>query len=324
MSSPPFKITTRVLELVSEISRIVGRLEGLRATNPQPQLRRQNRIRTIQGSLSIEGNTLSVDQITAVLDGKPVIGERFELLEVKNAFRAYEIANQFAYHKENDLLRAHKLMMQDLTIDAGRWRRGSVGIIKDQKVTHVAPKSSLIPKLMGGLFQFVKNAKEVPLIVRACVFHYELESIHPFADGNGRMGRFWQHVILCSHSQLFSFLPVESLIKVRQSQYYASLRSSDKAGECSAFLEFSLCALRDGLIEFEEVLCPETDSALDRLSRGIDHFHDKHFSRKDYRNFHKIISAPTASRDLALAVEHGLLVRSGDKSLSRYRRVRKK
>src|ERR1022692_1847442 len=192
---PPFRITPRILTLSTDIARLVGRCEGLSGTQPQPQLRRQNRIRTVQGSVAIEGNTLSLDQITAILDQKTVRGPRREVTEVRNAIAAYDRAAAWRGGAMRDLLAAHGVMMAGLVTDAGRWRSRDIGVIRGSKVGHVAPRAGRVPELMRGLFSFLARDRATPTIVKACVFYYELEFIHPFSDGNGRLGRLWQHVI---------------------------------------------------------------------------------------------------------------------------------
>ncbi len=316
---PPFSITPTVLGHVEELSRLIGRFEGLCAPSPQPSLRKENLIRTVQGSVAIEGNSLSIEQVTAVLDGKRVLGSAKEIREVQNALAAYELAPRLQPWAERDLLRAHRTLMDGLLESAGRFRTVNVGIMRGQRLTHVAPAPRQVPRLMADLLAFVHKDGELPLLIRACVCHYELELIHPFADGNGRMGRLWQHVALLRQSPVFAYVPVESLIRERQGQYYESLARSDKVGDCTAFLEFSLRALRDGLAEFLDALRPEVDSADKRLSRAGEHFGRGWFTRKDYLALHKVVSTPTASRDLRLGFDQALLERRGERALTEYR-----
>ncbi|MCX6117983.1 MAG: Fic family protein, partial [Proteobacteria bacterium] len=186
---PPFKITSKILALCTDITRLIGQFEGLNSPRPQPKLRRQNLIKTIHGSLAIEGNTLSLDHVTSIIEGRRVIGDPNEILEVRNAIKAYEHAPDWNSLNENDLLRAHQLMMKGLIPEAGKYRSSNVGIIKGSKVGHIAPKPNLVPKLMKNLFDFLRQDQETPILVKACIFHCELEFIHPFTDGNGRIGR---------------------------------------------------------------------------------------------------------------------------------------
>lgn len=235
---PPFTITAEILNLVASISEQVGRLNA-GALNVSPQLRKQNRIKTITGTLAIEGNTLSEEQITAIIEGKPVLGSVRELAEVKGAIAAYETLVHFKADSITDLLTAHGLMMADILTKAGQFRSKAVGIHKGGKVHHVAPPAHQVSGLMADLMQWLKQAKDHPLIT-SCVFHYEFEFIHPFADGNGRMGRLWQTLILSQWHPLFLSLPLESMIKDNQSLYYQALEQADAQADSTVFIQFML------------------------------------------------------------------------------------
>jgi Fic family protein len=315
---PPFKITNKSVLLCTDIARIVGQFEGVSSPSPQPQLRRKNQIKTIHGSLAIEGNTLDLDQVTAILEGRKVLGDPREILEVRNAIKAYEQAHKWNSLKEVDLLKAHGVMMSGLVPDAGKYRSINVGIIKGSKVGHVAPKPKLVPHLMSELFGFLKRDHETPTLVKACIFHYELEFIHPFSDGNGRIGRLWQHIILLSESPIFSYIPVESVIKERQAAYYQALSASDKAGDATIFIEFALTTIRDSLVQLMEQIRTKPLTTKDRLEVASDRFGRESFSRKDYLKIFKSISSATASRDLLVGVQSGQLKKSGEKALTRY------
>lgn len=314
---PPFKITPALLNLCTEIAVLTGQLAGLPNSKPTPQLRRQNRIRTIQASLEIEGNTLDVNQITAIIEGKRVLAPAKDILEVTNAIQVYDRLASYNPYKESALLKAHAELMKGLINDAGHYRTNNVGVFKGEKVAHMAPKARLVPKLMSDLFVFLQKETTHPLIL-ACVFHYELEFIHPFADGNGRMGRLWQTLLLRKFHPLFEFIPVESLIRERQKFYYQALGKADQSGDSTIFVEFSLITLRDALTEFNNSFrsAPQTDK--ERLEIARDFFKKKSFSRKNYLNLFKSISSATASRDLAEGVAQKILKRSGDKALARY------
>jgi len=315
---PPFKITSKTLVLCTEIAKIIGQYEGTSSPIPQPKLRRLNQIKTVQGSLAIEGNTLGLDQVTAILEGRRVVGDHREILEVRNAIEAYEAAPKWNPTKEADLLKAHAVMMKGLMPDTGKYRTTNVGIIKGSKVGHIAPKPKFVPKLMSELFAFLKHDNEIPVLVRACLFHYELEFIHPFSDGNGRMGRLWQHVVLLSHSSVFAYIPVESVIKERQAAYYHALSESDKLGEATAFVEFGLTTIRDSLADFMGQLRARPVSNHDRLEIASRSFGSKTFSRRDYLTLFKSISTATASRDLLIGVKSGRLKKTGEKALTSY------
>jgi Fic family protein len=215
-----------------------------------PKLRRKNRIRSIHASLAIENNTLSLDQVTAVISGKRVLGQPREIQEVKNAFAAYEVIHSWKPTAVKDLLAAHRLMLQTLDDRAGKFRTRAVGIAQGKRIVHLAPPADRIPGLMKDLLGWLKRTDAHPLIA-SCVFHYELEFIHPFADGNGRMGRLWQTLILSFWNPLFAYLPVESVIRDRQAEYYRVLAVCDKAGNSTAFIQFILDAL---LVSLREVV----------------------------------------------------------------------
>ncbi len=315
--NPPFKITNRILSLAAEIARFLGQYEGINSPVPEPKLRRLNQLRTIQGSLAIEGNTLDLNQVTAILEGRRVIGDRREILEIRNAIDAY--ARKWNPLSKADLLKAHGVLMSGLVPDAGKFRSTNVGIIKNSKMSHVAPKPNFVPKLMSDLFHFLKSDRSISPVIKACLFHYELEFIHPFADGNGRIGRLWQHVILLSESPIFAFIPVESIIKDRQEAYYIALSDSDKAGEATAFIEFSLSTIRDGLAELMEQTRAKPITTDGRLDIALSTFGSKVFTRKDYLNRFKSISTSTASRDLAAGVKSRKLKKTGDKAQAHYR-----
>jgi len=316
--NPPFSITPEILRFVGEIERLIGRIEGFEQTKPQPHLRKANRVRTIQGSLAIEGNTLDLDQVTALLEGKRVIGRKEEIQEALNAIATYDLMAKFDPFSPESLLEAHQTMMDQLIPDPGKWRTRNVGILEDSKVGHIAPKAERVPHLMDDLFRFLRTNGYTPLI-RSCVFHYELEFIHPFQDGNGRIGRFWQTLLLYHYHPAFEFIPIESLIREHQQEYYAALEASDRSGDSTAFVHFSLGIILKSLEDFVSSFSPKPLSASERLSRAKEHFVHREFSRKLYLELYKAISTATASRDLKQAVEAGILSRSGEKSLTLYR-----
>jgi len=315
---PPFQITPKVVQVISEISILLGKYEGLQRPAPQPQLRRQNQVRTVKDSLAIEGNTLDLKQVTAIFDGKRVLGPQKDILEVKNAIQLYERLDELNPLSVKDLLKAHGILMRGLNADAGKFRSGAVGVMKGSRVSHVAPPAKQVPKLMTDLFQFLKQERTSSDLLNACVFHYELEFIHPFSDGNGRMGRFWQSLILTRHHPIFNYLPVESLIKERQPHYYLALEKSDKLGDSTAFIEFSLETIRDALGELLEEIKPSRSTPQSRLSAAQNHFQQRQFSRKDYLILFKSLSTSTASRDLAAGVSSGVLKKIGTQALAQY------
>ena len=253
MYKPPFSITDDILDLVSKISEQIGVLNtSIGDDAPSPLLRKKNRIKTIHSSLAIENNTLSLKQVTDIIDGKHVLGAPDEIQEVKNAVAAYRLMSQLDAFKEKDLLKAHGLMMKDLVRHAGHYRQDGVGVFDGNgNCLHMAPPAARVPELMGDLFQWVKTTNVHPLI-HSCVFHYEFEFIHPFIDGNGRMGRYWQTMLLARWKGIFSWLPVETIVKEHQQDYYNAIAKSDAAGESTAFIEFILQCLLATMENYED------------------------------------------------------------------------
>ena len=248
MYAPPFHITSRIIDLISRISEKIGEI-NLFANSPRHlELRKENRIRTIHSSLAIENNTLSLEQMTAIVQGKRVLGAPNEIQEVKNAVQAYNLLLKLNPYNEHDLLNAHRLMMKDLVVRNGCYRTIGVGIFDGRRMIHVAPSAEMVPRLMADLFEWLRISDIHPLI-KSCVFHYEFEFIHPFADGNGRMGRLWQTAILKEWHAVFAWLPVETLIKEHQADYYRALVASDNVGESTAFIEFMLTLILNTIEE---------------------------------------------------------------------------
>lgn len=244
---PPYTITSEIIHLIAQISEAIGRLTVLNEIEDNLKLRKANRIRTIQGSLAIEGNTLSTEQITAILNGKTVIAPPKEVQEVRNAIKAYESFQQWQPSLEVDLLEAHHILMTGLIDEIGQYRHGGVGVMLGDRIVHMAPPANQVSRLMGDLLQWLAQSKEHPLIVSS-VFHYEFEFIHPFADGNGRMGRLWQTLILSRWNPIFANIPVESLIYQNQSAYYDALQASTNQSDSAPFIEFILQMILDAIL----------------------------------------------------------------------------
>ena len=244
--APPFTPTPNIIHLVATISEHIGRLSVISTQAAALRLNRVNRIRTIQGSLAIEGNTLSEEQITAILDGKRVIAPPRELQEARNAILAYEHMDKWQPENEKDLLSAHALLMQNLVDDAGRYRRGNVGVMKGEQVVHMAPPAIRVAGLIKNLLQWLKATHQHALI-KSCVFHYEFEFIHPFSDGNGRIGRLWQTLILSQWDPVFQNIPVESLVHEHQAEYYQAINISTQKTDCAAFIEFMLSMILEAI-----------------------------------------------------------------------------
>lgn len=247
---PPFKITNRILNLVANISEMIGKINVSDKTKYSLRLRKENRIKTIHSSLAIENNTLSIEQVTAIIKGKRVLGMPQEIQEVRNAYETYEHMLELNPFSIIDLLKGHGMMMQSLASEAGRFRSGGVGVFNGDKLIHMAPPAMLVRGHIENLLEWTKNA-DLPMLIKSCVFHYEFEFIHPFQDGNGRIGRMWQTLLLSTLNPMFIYLPIESLIKERQQEYYVALSKADSIGDSSAFVEFLLQVISDTLSEID-------------------------------------------------------------------------
>ena len=250
---PPFTPTSKVINLISEISSLVSHIIIIEDLSDNLRLRRQNRIRTIQSSLAIENNTLTIAEVTAVLNGKKVLAPPNEIREVISAGRAYELMPSLDPYSMDDLLKAHSAMLEGLKEDAGTFRAGQVGVFAGDQVIHMAPPAQLVRQNMENLVAWLKETDDHPLI-SSSLFHYELEFIHPFSDGNGRMGRYWQTLILSRWQSALAWLPVETVIKERQSGYYQVLRESQTGPDCAPFVEFMLSVILDALKEQREAI----------------------------------------------------------------------
>ena len=264
---PPFHMTDRITNLVAEISEQIGRIRVLSHGNLNPHLRKENRIRTIHSSLAIEHNSLSLEQVTAIVDGRHILGNPNEIREVKNAYDAYEMMLSLNPYSVKDLLKAHRMMMEGLIPENGKFRSGGVGVFDGNVVVHMAPPARLVPGEIDELFAWYRSSEIHPLI-RSAIFHYEFEFIHPFADGNGRMGRMWHSLLLGKWNELFYWLPIEELIRSRQQEYYEALGKSDKEADSSAFVELMLEIILDTLKETTVVGKAEKDGT-DKLSPSV-------------------------------------------------------
>lgn len=284
----------------------------------RPELLRHNRNRAVQASLSIEGNTLSLQDVAAIASGvRPISAKPREVLEVENALALYEQASGFDVFSLDDLLRAHGLLMRGLIDHAGSFRAGGVGIRRGHTVVHVAPPAKRVRGLMDDLLRFLKDGS-AHWLVRSCVFHYEFEFIHPFADGNGRMGRFWQTLFLASQRPVLGIIPVESILKERQQVYYEVLEAADRKGDSTVFVEFMLEAIRDAFASAVPQLMVSAKPE-DRLELARKKYSSEWFVRRAYRALFAGLSPLAASRDLARGVAGDLLERNGNLRNARYR-----
>ena len=312
---PPYEITPLILKLISSISEKIGEVNATYLNKQTPQLRKQNQIKTIHASLQIEGNTLNEEQITALIENKRVIGPQKDVLEVLNAIKVYQKLDSYKFASEKSFLKAHFELMNGLIENAGKYRKRGVGIVNGSVVEHVAPSHENVPYLMNDLFDYLKNSDELTLI-KSCVFHYEMEFIHPFIDGNGRMGRLWQTLILMEEYPIFDFLPFETLISNTQTLYYKSLALSDKTGKSTVFIEYMLGVIEkslENLLNYTNRILKDSDRLEHFLSLG-----KKEFGRKDYMNVFKNISSATASRDLKKGIDLRLIESIGDNNKTRY------
>ncbi len=309
--------TTEIINLSIEIGKLLGIIDTVYLRKPKTHLRRENRIKTIQSSLKIEGNTLSIDQVSAIFENKRVVGPPKDIREVKNAIEVYSRLKNFNPYEQESYLQAHEILMSGLDENAGKYRTKGVGIFKGEEVAHMAPPAWNVHNLMTNLFSYLKESQD-SLIIKSCVFHYEMEFIHPFMDGNGRMGRLWQTLILMQENPVFEYLPVELEIKNNQEEYYRVLSESDKEGICTKFVEFMLKMIK---ISLEDLLNEKGENLSDeeRVRYFKEHSKLKEFTRKDYLKMFKDISTATATRDLKKGVDLQLFIKFGDNRITKYR-----
>ena len=312
---PPFEITNRMIDYVAEIAELLGKLNVTDALSSNPTLRRSNRIRTIHGSLAIEQNTLSLEQVTAVLNGKHVLAPPKDIAEVKNAYEIYERLDELDPYSVDDLLTAHGIMTRGLVEESGVFRTRPVGVVDSEgHVLHFGTLPQYVPDLVMELLDWAKTS-EVHMLIRSCVFHYELELIHPFADGNGRVGRLWHTLLLSKWNSAFAWLPVESIIHDRQQEYYDAINTSNDAGESVVFIEFMLSAIKASLIEAISTSDEMSDGKMDKTTlrwKKIEEYLKSHdyIMNADVRELCGV-SAATANRILAQGV--------ADEKIEKYR-----
>ena len=308
---PPFEITNAIIDHVAEIAELVGRLTSTNQLSANPTLRRTNRIRTIHGSLAIEQNTLTPEQVTAVLDGKQVLAPPKDIAEVKNAYEIYERLDELDPFSVDDLLTAHGIMARGLVDESGVFRSKPVSVVNQEvHVLHFGTLPQYVPDLVMELLDWVKGS-DVHMLIRSCVFHYEFELIHPFADGNGRAGRLWHTLLLSKWNPAFAWLPVESIIHDRQQEYYAAINASNAAGESTVFIEFMLSAIKPSLIDALNTSDEMGDGPMDKATlrwKQIEEYLQTHeyIMNADVRELCGV-SAATANRILANLVMNGNL-----------------
>ncbi len=306
---PPFEITNEILLAVTEIAELIGHISATQGLSSNPTLRRTNRIRTIYSSLAIEQNTLSLEQVTAVLNGKRILAPPKDIAEVKNAYEVYELLDTLNPYSVDTLLKAHEVMTKGLIEESGCFRSGSVGVVDKQgNILHLGTLPRYVPQLVADLLDWVKNS-DIHMVIKSCVFHYEFELIHPFADGNGRIGRLWHTLLLTQWNPAFAWLPVESIIHDQQTEYYKAINQSNTMGESTPFIIFMLSAIKKALIEaVETVNTINTISTAQLRSYEIKKFlkKNKTITNADVRQLFQVSTA-TANRILAKLTLEGTL-----------------
>lgn len=303
---PPFEITNTILDEIAEIAELVGQVNASLGLSSNPTLRRTNRIRTIYSSLAIEQNTLSLEQVTAVLSGKRIIAPPKDIAEVKNAYEIYELMDSLDPYSVDDLLKAHGVMTRGLVEESGCFRSRPVGVVDKQgNILHFGTLPDYVPELVAELLDWVRDS-DFHILIKSCVFHYELELIHPFVDGNGRIGRLWHTLLLTQWKPMFAWLPVESIIHDRQDEYYQAINRSNIEGESTAFIEFMLSAIREALLEAVQTGNTENMSTWDQRWHHVERFLKKNgtITNADVRELFGVSSA-TANRILAKMTEEG-------------------
>ena len=310
---PPFEITNKIVDLVAQVAELAGRLSVSDRLSADPVLRRANRIRTIHGSLAIEQNTLSLEQVTAVLGGKQVLAPPKDVAEVKNAYEIYERLDELDPYSIDDLLTAHGVMTRGLVEESGVFRSRPVGVVDQTgQVVHLGTLPQYVPESVQKLLDWTRDS-DVHMLIKSCVFHYELELIHPFADGNGRIGRLWHTLLLSRWAPIFAWLPVESIIHENQQGYYDAINASNGAGESTAFIGFMLSVIKSSLMEALGESDEMSDGAADRTAarrRKIEEYlrTRDHISNTDVRALCGV-SPATANRILAALTAEGALVK---------------
>lgn len=310
-AKPPFSITEQMLSDVIEIGELVGKASIRSKISTNPTLRRTNRIRTIYSSLAIEQNSMDIEQITAVLSGKHVIAPPKDIAEVKNAYEIYECMDTLDPYSTEDLLKAHSIMVRGIETEAGEFRSRPVGVVDSTgKILHFGTLPQYVPQLITELLDWTKTS-DIHILITSCVFHYEFELIHPFSDGNGRMGRLWHTLLLSKWNPLFAWLPVESIIHDRQDEYYKAINLSNSNGESTLFIEFMLSAIKEALQESigvikKQITKSKTNSRIDTICNYLDSH--EYIQNNDVQILLDVSSA-TATRILRDMTKSGIITK---------------
>ena len=239
---PPYTITEKAADYLAKIAETVARLEYGTEFKRDIKLHRENRMRTIHSSLAIEGNSLSLDEVIAVIQGQLVAGSQEDIKEVKNAYEAYDLIMTFDPYSIKDFLKAHRLMTQGLIKESGIFRSGDVGVFDGDKAVHIGARPQFVPQLMEELFKWAKES-DLHQLLKSAILHYEIETIHPFSDGNGRMGRLWQTLLLAKWNTIFEWIPMETVLYQNRQQYYQAIEDARRANDSGAFIEFTLSTI---------------------------------------------------------------------------------
>ena len=309
-NKPPFEINEKMLSDVIEIAELVGKVSIGSGIAANPVLRRTNRIRSIYSSLAIEQNTLDLDQVTAVLSGKRVLAPPKDIAEVRNAYEIYDCMESLDPYSVDDLLKAHGVMVKGLVDEAGEFRSRPIGIVNGSgKIVHFGTLPQYVPQAVIELLGWVEKS-DIHMLIKSCVFHYEFELIHPFADGNGRIGRLWHTLLLSKWDPIFAWLPIESLIHDNQSEYYAAINTSNCDGESTVFIEFMLSVIKQALYEASGAVTQVSLAKADLRINKINEFLDKHeyITNRDVREL-LAVSPATATRILSDLSKSGKLRR---------------
>ncbi len=306
---PPFEINEKIMADVIEIAELVGRVSVGSDISTNPTLRRTNRIRTIYSSLAIEQNTLDIEQVTALLSGKRIIAPPKDIAEVHNAYEIYECMDSLNPYLVDDLLKAHSVMVRGLVNEAGEFRSRHVGVVDSEgRVLHFGTLPQYVPNLIEELMDWTEKSN-LHMLIKSCVFHYEFELIHPFADGNGRMGRLWHTLLLSKWNTLFMWLPIESIIHDNQKEYYDAINISNSEGESTVFIEFMLSVIKKALLEVKEARVSSNSKSDMRLGKIYEFLKThEHIMNSDAQRLLGVSSA-TATRILTAFSKSGKLKR---------------
>ena len=309
MYKPPFSITNNMLSKCISIAEKLGKISIFNSLERMPILRKNNRIKSIHSSLAIEANFLSLNQVRDVIMGKTVIGPKKEIQEVKNAYKAYEMINDFDCYNEKDLLKAHETLTYLIENDSGQYRNHAEGVFDGKQVIFVAPLEKFVPSLMHDLFNWLKNDLETPMLIKSCVFHYEFVFIHPFSDGNGRTARLWQNVLLMKWNPIFEYIPLESRIQKYQDEYYNAISECHKNGDSNKFIEFMLRLIDESIDEVSDSLKQESKNISEQVNKLLEIMdYDIPLSANEIMRRLSIKSKETLRANyLAPAIENGLV-----------------